>query len=146
MLQVLKKIGAIHAMLTNTRAKFMKSFLGGVVNLGSCWVLINNKSILKPSFQLLDPPLHKQANNMMPQAPHSRLTIFPTYNTLTNVNNLKPLVCIYNFEDFFMCETKHLCMNILHLQQVLCIAMFALNWVIKSEFKSCNYLQTPGAI
>lgn len=100
MLQVLKKIGAIHAMLTNTRAKFMKSFLGGVVNLGSCWVLINNKSILKPSFQLLDPTLHKQANNMMPQAPHSRPTIFPTYNTLTNANNLKPLVCIYNFEDF----------------------------------------------
>ncbi len=53
MLQFLKKIGAIHVMLTNNRAKFMKSFLGGVVNLGSCWVLINNKSILKPSFNFL---------------------------------------------------------------------------------------------
>ncbi len=83
-------------MLTNTRAKFMKSFLGGVVNWGLCWVLVNNKSILKPSFQLLDLTLHKQANNMMPQAPHSRLTIFPTSNTLTNASNFKPLVCIYN--------------------------------------------------
>jgi hypothetical protein len=80
-----------------TRAKFMKSFFGGVVNLGLCWVFINNKSILKPSFQLLDPTLHKQANNMMPQAPHSRPTIFPTYNTLTNASNFKPLVCVCNF-------------------------------------------------
>ncbi len=124
MLQVLKKIGAIHAMLTNTRAKFMKSFLGGVVNLGSCWVLINNKSILKPSFQLLDPTLHKQANNMMPQAPHSRPTIFPTSNKCKQSQT----PCLHlQFCKCFMCETKHLCANILHLQQVLCIAMFALN-------------------
>jgi hypothetical protein len=128
MSQVFKKIGAsIHPMLTNTRAKFVKSFFGGVVNLGLCWVLINNKFIVKPSFQLLDPTLHKQANNTMPQARHSRPTIFPTHNnTLTNASNLKPLVCIYNFANV-LCDTKHLCVNILHLQQVLCIAMFALN-------------------
>jgi hypothetical protein len=130
MLEVLKKIGAfIHAMLTTTRAKFMKSLLGGVVILGLCWVLIDNKSILKPSFQLLDPTLHKWANNMVPQAPHSRHTIFPTYNTLTNASNLKPLVCIYNFANV-LCVirniyvwTSYICNKFFALQRLLWIEL-----------------------